>query len=120
MIGTHFPGALSRCKNNSKLIFQDNCPVQKSQAAKRAFNEIGASLYQIPARSPDIKTYLEFWHGHCGKMNKFITKEIFEEFSECVRKTIMNLSGVYINKTIESLNKRMHITHGFKTYKVLI
>ena len=112
MIRDKFPAALERCKNNSKLILQDNCPVQTSKAAKDAFKKIGAELFTIPARSPDVNVIENFFHILSSTLqeealNKVITKETYEEFSERVKNAILNISPTYINHTIASLNKRM-------------
>ena len=112
MIRTKFPAALARCSNGAKLVLQDNCPVQTSKAAQKAFDKIDVELFPIPARSPDVNVI-----ENCFKilaanlkedaLSQRIIKESYEEFSERVRSTIMNLSPNYINKTIQSLNKRM-------------
>ena len=107
MIIKDFPKALSKCGNNSKLILQDGCPVQNSAAALRAFKSIGADIFPIPARSPDINVIENFFRMmelelREQAINKHITHESFEEFSARVKETIMNISSNYIDKTIES------------------
>lgn len=113
MIKRSFPDALSRCTNGSKVILQDNCPVQTSQAAKNAFKKIGAELFPIPARSPDVNVIENVFKVLANSLREealtnSITRETYEEFSERVKTAIMNISPAYINRTIESLNKRMH------------
>lgn len=40
-------------------------------------------------------------------LSKVITRDTYEQFSERVKRAIMNASHAYIDRTIESLNKRM-------------
>ena len=112
MIREKFPMALERCANKSNLILQDNCPVQNSKAAKKAFTQIGVELFPIPARSPDVNVIENFFHILSTALQEealkeVITKETYEEFSKRVKNAIMNISTSYINQTIASLDKRM-------------
>ena len=112
MIRAHFPSALNLCFTDSKCILQDGCPVQNSAAAKHAFKDIGAEIYSIPPRSPDINVIENFFKTVESNLReealqKSITKETYEQFCVRIERTIKSIPLEYINKTIESLNKRM-------------
>jgi transposase len=113
MIHRHFPLAFTLSVNpKSKRLLQDGCPVQNSRKAKRALERIGAHLFCIPARSPDMNP-IENLFNQIGKelrqqaIDKKITHETFEEFSQRVTKTLQEYPAVRINKIIESMDKRM-------------
>ena len=55
MIRRKFPNALRKTNNpQAKRILQDGDPTQNSKKAMKAFKRIGASVFNIPARSPDL------------------------------------------------------------------
>ena len=55
MVRRKFPAALARSSNpQTKRILQDGCPVQNSAKGRRALARIGAMIFKIPARSPDL------------------------------------------------------------------
>ena len=112
LIREHFPNAFLRCQNKSTRVLQDGCPVQNSAKAKLAFKEIEAELYQIPTRNPDVNVIENLFSMverlSCeDAIQQVITRESYEEFSARVKKTIKSIWHDYINRTIESLNKRI-------------
>ena len=46
--------SLFTAKGKQKWFVMDNNPSQRSKAAKKAINDAGATLFEIPARSPDL------------------------------------------------------------------
>ena len=51
---TEFDEAFAKsCNPNDRVFLQDGCPRQNSAIAKRAWERKGASVFCIPARSPD-------------------------------------------------------------------
>ena len=75
--------------------------------------EVGALLFRIPARSPDcnpIENVFNLVNVQLEKeaLQKHITRENFDEFSKRVKRTIKNFPAHIIDKTIESMPKRMH------------
>lgn len=61
LVEKEFKNMFSRAKKGgSKLWLQDNDPSQNSMQAKSALRKIGAKLFRIPARSPDIN-FIEFF-----------------------------------------------------------
>lgn len=115
MVRRDFPLAF-RLSNNpkSKRILQDGCPVQNSVRGKRAIDKLGGHLFCIPARSPDINPIENFFHL-VGKelkkqaLERKITSETEEEFVARVIKTMMEFPVEPINKTIESMDKRIQM-----------
>ena len=59
----NFPEAMQISSNGrNKLILQDGDPVQNSKKAKNAYTEIGAKIFLIPARSPDLNPIENIFH----------------------------------------------------------
>ena len=108
-----FPRLFETSANpEGKLFLQDGDPSQNSKKARDAFEEVGAVVFKIPARSPDLNPIENIFNGVKQKLRedalaKGIRKETFEEFSERCRKTLMNHPVQIINRTIESLPKRI-------------
>lgn len=96
-----------------KLLFlQDNCPSQNSAMAKEAMENIGAEVVDIPPRSPDLNPIENFFHNVKRKLRqdalaKNITREDFKDFKERIKETIYNYDKDIIDKTINSMHKRL-------------
>lgn len=111
----HFPTAFEICGNKEeKLFLQDGDPRQNSAPARQALEEIGATMFSIPPRSPDINPIENFFHligkklaGDAVKNN--ITKETFKQFSRRVKRTMDEYPAKEIDKIIESMDKRMSL-----------
>lgn len=109
----HFPQIfLDSANPTSKRFLQDGDPVQNSAAARRAFQEVGAVTFAIPPRSPDLNPIENLFHlvsKQLGQdaIDKQITSEKFEQFSERVQSTMMNFSKSTIDRIIESMGKRV-------------
>ena len=94
----HFPQIfLDSANPTAKRFLQDGDPVQNSAAARRAFQEVGAVTFAIPPCSPDLNPIENLFHlvsKQLGQdaIDKQITSENFETFSERVKSTMMNLS----------------------------
>ena len=103
-----------RKSNNSKnkLVLQDGCPVQNSKKANLAYDNIGYNPFSIPPRSPDLNPIENMFHlvrvelaAQAERNN--ITTESFEQFSLRVKGNIGKTSFDVIDKTIESMPKRI-------------
>lgn len=99
---------------HGSYFLQDGDPSQNSKLAKTEIDKIGAVQISIPPRSPDINPIENFFNLIEQKLSadaisQKITSETFEEFSERVRKTILNYPVAHVNKIIESMNKRMKL-----------
>ena len=108
-----FNKIFKKCKGkHGKQFLQDGDPSQNSAKAKAAMSKIKCKLFGIPARSPDINVIENVFHL-VGKqiredaLDQNITKETFEEFSDRCQRTLENFPQETIDKTIESLWKRM-------------
>lgn len=113
MVRRKFPVAFTLSINpKSKRILQDGCPVQNSRRAKRALEKLGAHLFCIPARSPDLNPIENFFHL-VGKelrkeaIDKQITHETKEEFAVRVKNILLNFPKDKIDKIILSMDKRI-------------
>ena len=70
--------------------------------------------FKIPTRSPDLNLIENIFHGVKVKLRedalaRRITRETFEEFSERCKDTLTNYPVDIINRTIESLPKRIDL-----------
>ena len=93
-------------------FLQDGDPVQNSALAKRAFKDVGALVFSIPPRSPDLNPIENLFHLVSKQLEKDtlemeISYEDFGQFSKRVKDTSMNFPKNTIDKIIESMNKRV-------------
>ena len=100
---------LDSANPTAKRFLPDGDPVQNSAAARRAFEEVGAVTFAIPPRSPDLNPIENLFHLVSKQLredaiDKQITSENFEQFSERVKRTMTNLSKITIDRIIESMN----------------
>ena len=101
-------------KAQRKRIFvMDNDPSQTSKKAMEALNDIEAELHRLPSRSQDLNPPENIFH--LVKMNlekealeRKITNESFEQFRERVFNSFQHIDTEVIDKTIESLPRRIH------------
>lgn len=101
-------------KSNSRMWIQDGDPSQNSALARKAMSKVGAELLAIPPRSPDINPIENIFHILKNTLDRDalqrnITRENFEEYSNRVVSTIKNVDTRLIDKTIDSMNKRMDL-----------
>jgi len=99
-------------KGDCKLWIQDGDPSQNCALAHCSWLALGAKLLSIPPRSPDINPIENFFKlvkDHLTKdaIANNITWESFPDFSIRIRETILSMDKAVIDKTIESMNKRM-------------
>ena len=112
-IKENFLKTFNRTLNPSgRLFLQDGDPRQVSRAAKNAMQEVGCQMFAIPARSPDLNPIENMFHLIRKKLHEDalvneIKKETFEQFAQRVKMTIKEFSVEIIDKTIESMNKRI-------------
>lgn len=109
----HFPLALKKSANpTQKLILQDGDPVQKSKQARLAYDAVGCSIFDIPARSPDLNPIENVFHNVRRELFKQakeqrIEKETYDEYAARVMETIKEMPKDLIDRTIESLPDRI-------------
>ena len=75
-------------------------------------DDVGCCMFAIRARSPDLNPIENIFHlVHANSQRDALTKEIkketFLEFSRRVRKTIKSSSVEILDKTIDSMPKRL-------------
>lgn len=114
-IRKNFPKHFKASANPRAMRFlQDGDPSQNSGVAKKALSDIGALLFKIPPRSPDLNPIENIFgvvsaNLERDALTKEITHETFEQFSTRVEKTIRELDGRIIDRTIESMDKRIDL-----------
>ena len=102
------------CNPSSNLFIQDGDPSQNSQLAKASMETCGAKLLPIPPRSPDLNPIENIFNivrtqlaDDAIKNN--IENETFEQFSERARCIMLNFPIAVIDRTIDSMQKRMQM-----------
>ena len=121
--GIYFAGFVLRnfstCFNRSiispkqrRQFVMDNEPSQKSARAKKAIKKLKAQLIAIPPRSPDVNPIENVFHRvkknlDMDAINNSIERESFNEFRVRVINTLYACDAKEIDKTIESLPKRL-------------
>lgn len=113
MVREEFPAIYQSTRHiRGKAFLQDGCPVQNSAKAKKAIKDIGAEVFSIPPRSPDLNPIENFFNLVSRKLSQDaldnrITKESFNEFSGRVKATIENFDAGMIDRIIGSMPKRL-------------
>ena len=130
MSGEYFSGFVKRnlstlftAENQQKWFVMDNDPSQRSKVAKKAINDSGATLFEIPARSPDLNPIENLFHIvkkqlESQAISECIYQEKWPEFKARVRKTILKIPTTYINNLLLSMPKRIDDVikcKGFRT-----
>ena len=72
-----------------------------------ALKEIECELHQIPARSPDVNPIENVFHMLEEAIDLQIRKESFDEFNNRVLRCFDNLDMSILDRTIESMPKRI-------------
>ena len=108
----HFPQTFLKAMKPTNKFLQDGDPRQNSKAAQDAFADINCEMFAIPPRSPDFNPIENVFHLVRKKLSndareQEIKRETYKEFSERVKSTIQNFPIDTINKTIESVPKRL-------------
>ena len=93
---------------------QDNDPSQNSASARTAWRRLGAKLVPLPPRSGDIHFIENIFHFakmalEKDALDRNITHETFQEFSERVATTFHSLDTALIDRTIESMDHRIEL-----------
>ena len=96
-IKAHFQETFTRCRIlKGKRFLQDGCPAQSRKKARQALDTVGAIKFGIPPLSPDFNPIENVFN--------FVKNE---QFSARVKHTLKNTPPKYIDKTIESMSKKM-------------
>jgi predicted DNA-binding protein YlxM (UPF0122 family) len=99
--------------NGGRYFIMDNDPCQTSRKSISALNDMEAELHRIPPRSPDLNPIENTFHLIKKKLadealKLKIEKESFEQFKSCVFRCCDNIDSSIIDRTIESLPKRIN------------
>ena len=94
-----------------KRFLQDGDASQNSAVARGTLNEIGAIIFAIAPRSPDLNSIENFFHLINMELKKdtisrYIHSESFEQFSGRVKRIIIKFPSEKIDKIIDSMDKR--------------
>lgn len=114
-IEEHFPRTFESSANpRGKLFLQDGDPSQNSKKAKQSMDKIGVKKFNIPARSPDLNPIENVFNYvkvklHEEALRKDIKHENFEQYSNRVKRSLLNCPVSYIDSTIESMGKRISL-----------
>ena len=112
-VRAHFPRIFEKSANpTAKRFVQDGDPCQNSAVASRALKQVGACKFSIPPRSPDLNPIENLFHLVSKQLEKdaldmHITHETFTQFSERVKRTMLNFPKDIIDNIIESMDKRV-------------
>ena len=108
-----FPQLFTRSANpRGRLFLQDGDPSQNSRKAKDAFDDVHARMFHIPPRSPDINPIENVFNNVKQELREFalrthLTHESYDSFCLRVQHTLLHFSPAIIDRTIESMPKRM-------------
>ena len=105
-----------------RLFVMDNCPCQTSKVAMASLGQVEAELLKIPARSPDINPIENIFHLVKSQLNKQavtenITSESYEQFQTRVFQVLRTFPVDIIDKTIDSMSKRINKMISSKGYR---
>ena len=108
-----FEDALENSGNPQlRRMLMDGCPRQNAGCALQAMEDLGVLLMKIPARSPDLNPIENVFHLVGRKLqqdaiSQNITRETFEQFSARVKNTLESFPIETINRTIDSMPRRI-------------
>ena len=90
----------------------DNCPCQNSKVALAALDSIECTRHKIPARSPDLNPIENVFHVVKKQLEQEaitlqLTKESFANFQDRVCRCLDNLSVDLVDRTLETMSKRI-------------
>ena len=111
-ISRNFEFMFKKTDEKSRMWLQDGDPSQNSAKSRRAMKVAKSELLLIPPRSPDLNPIENIFHKVRAKLdeealNNNITKENFDQFKTRLFRTINSVPIEYIDKIIESMNKRI-------------
>ena len=118
----YFPETFRTVQKGNRLV-HDGCPVLNSAIVKAAYKDLGVKVIPIPARSLDlnpVENVFNLVRRDLRKqaIEKRITSESYDAFCCRVRQTLLNFPVDIINKTIETMAKRLReviATNGYRT-----
>ena len=108
----HFPEIFRRSGKLSRIWLQDGDPSQNSKKSRDAQDEIGAILFPIPPRSPEMNPIENIFaiakkELRVQAIESNIDRETYTDYSLRARATLLSLSVEKINIIIESYGRRL-------------
>lgn len=124
-IREHFNSCFTKAgpkRNGKRLFLMDNDPSQTSKASHRAMEQVEAELHKIPPRSPDLNPIENIFHVVKNFLDDEaisfnIRKETFEDFKTRVINMFEKIDVDMIDRTIESMPKRIDAVLSSKGYR---
>ena len=106
-----------------KRFLMDGCPRQKSRTALHAVAQIGGLVFKISPRSPDLNPIENVFNLVVQKLNneaieKDITDETFQSFSERVKRCMLSFPVKVIDKIISTVEKRINMVLKAKGQRI--
>lgn len=113
-VRNYFHSSFIRSMKESRVFLQDGDPKQNSAAARIVLTRRGYEIFSIPARSPDLNPIENMFNLvrkqlHEDAITRNITKEKYEEFAKRVKDTLNDFPVDILDRTIESLPRRMEL-----------
>lgn len=114
-IESRFQKMFRKCANGrGELFLQDGCPCMNSGLAKETLDTKGFRVFSIPARSPDLNPIENTFNNirrilRKQTIDQNIMREDYNTFCTRVKQTILNYSTEIIDRTINSMNKRIDL-----------
>ena len=107
-----FPQTYHKAVKPTNKFLQDGDPWQNSRAAQESVASINCEMFGVPPHSPNFNLMENMFHLVRKKLHKDpqeheIKQETYKEFSNKVKSTNDNFPVNIINKTIETLPKRL-------------
>jgi hypothetical protein len=113
MVREYFPDLFSNSANPTRQLFlQDGDPSQNSKRARETWESYGFSMFAIPPRSPDLNPIENVFHLMGKKIRKDaidmnLERETYEQFCVRVKRTVEEFDVGVIDRTIESMPRRI-------------
>ena len=111
-IEKHFEELFKNSHKETRLWIQDSDPSQNSVISQKAMKRVNAQLLKIPPRSPDLNPIENVFTPiseilRRQAIERSISYETYEHFSDRVKSTILNFPKDKVNKLIESMQNRI-------------
>ena len=113
IIKEHFHDMFLNSANSvRKLFLQGGDPAQNSALARETWESLGYSMFYIPARSRDLNPIGNTFHLSGKKLKKEakdfkLEKETYQQFCARAKATTLEFSSTIIDRTIESMARRI-------------
>ena len=101
----------------------DGCPRQNSRTGLRAVARIGGLVFKIPPRNLDVNLIENFFDLVVQRLNneaieKDITDETFQSFSERLKRSMLSFPVKVIDKIISTMDKRINMVLKAKGQRI--